>query len=341
MTDQPEQPPVPPVPPVPPLVPPAVPPAGPAPAPSGWSSEQPPAYPGPAAPPPPGWGNQPVAPKPGVIPLRPLTVGEILDGAITTIRQYWRPMIGLAFIVSTGLAVVSFLASLLDLRSATSTQATSDVAFYGGGIAQFLSLILTFVGGTLLTGMLTVVVGQAVLGRDTTASSAWDRIRPLGWRLVGLTLLVSLVVLVGSCFCLIPGLVLATFYVLSPAALVLERGTVTGALSRSWNLVKGAFWRTLGIVVLVWILRGIITAAVLVPFTVLSMVILFAGAGATGDPNAASFIVAQAVIAIGSIIAGSIGYPFIAAALSLTYIDRRMRSEGLDIELARASAGQA
>src|SRR5215470_416325 len=33
------------------------------------------------------WPSQPQAPKPGVIPLRPLGVGELLDGAFTSIRR--------------------------------------------------------------------------------------------------------------------------------------------------------------------------------------------------------------------------------------------------------------
>ena len=47
-----------------------------------------------SAPPPPGqpyqqqgWGPRPGYGKPGVIPLRPLAVGEILDGAIATMRR--------------------------------------------------------------------------------------------------------------------------------------------------------------------------------------------------------------------------------------------------------------
>jgi hypothetical protein len=38
--------------------------------------------------------------KPGVIPLRPLGVGEILDGAVTTIRRNPGPMLGLSAIVA-------------------------------------------------------------------------------------------------------------------------------------------------------------------------------------------------------------------------------------------------
>lgn len=103
-------------------------------APSGtWAAEQPPAGQwtppgptgagptgaGPTAPPPrpgahtppqgpgwggswqgPGWGGPPPAAKPGVIPLRPLGVGEILDGAVSTMRAHWRTVLGITLTVS-------------------------------------------------------------------------------------------------------------------------------------------------------------------------------------------------------------------------------------------------
>lgn len=84
-----------------------------------WSSTQPPAgqwsapgdsTTGPGTPPPypgwgvppqgPGWGRQPAAAKPGVIPLRPLGVGEILDGAVSTMRAHWRTVLGITLTVS-------------------------------------------------------------------------------------------------------------------------------------------------------------------------------------------------------------------------------------------------
>ena len=47
------------------------------------------------------------APKPGVIPLRPLGVSEILDGAFASIRRNPKAILGLAAVVMTISAVIS------------------------------------------------------------------------------------------------------------------------------------------------------------------------------------------------------------------------------------------
>src|SRR5690606_10270210 len=56
-----------------------------------------------------GWGA-PQAPKPGVVPLRPLNLGELIDGAFTTIQRYPKIMLGMSAIVMTAVTLLSFLA---------------------------------------------------------------------------------------------------------------------------------------------------------------------------------------------------------------------------------------
>src|SRR6478609_11184276 len=83
--------------------PPPVAPGPPAP-PPGWGTPQPPAGYGawgPAGPPPPGVSWRPPALQPGIIPLRPIGLGEIYDGAFRSIRANPKVMFGMAAIVVT------------------------------------------------------------------------------------------------------------------------------------------------------------------------------------------------------------------------------------------------
>src|SRR5690349_21204805 len=58
------------------------------------------------------------APKPGVIPLRPLGVGEILDGAFASIRRNPRTILGISAVIITISAIVSTALSLTLLNLA-------------------------------------------------------------------------------------------------------------------------------------------------------------------------------------------------------------------------------
>ena len=124
--------------------------------PQGWAPQQPPPYvpPGqqPYVPPgqqpyvPPGqaqggWGPPPGAfrpppppPKPGIIALRPLGVGEILDGAISAIRGYPRMMLGLSAVVAAITQVLIVPVTWLLLRD-TGDRAFSSGADLGGDLS--------------------------------------------------------------------------------------------------------------------------------------------------------------------------------------------------------------
>ena len=361
-----------------PVQPPAYPPSGPG-QPAGWGSSPPP----PPGPPPagaPGWGSQPgwgagnqgwaPPPKPGVIPLRPLGVGEILDGAISTMRAHPRSMIGFSALVAVASQLLMVPLTYLLLRDAgdvafqvdqpASTE--DDFAFAASSIsAAALTLLVTLVATLILTGILTVVVSRAVLGQRITTGEAWQQARPRLPALFGVTVLVFLIVLVVAIVGLGPGIVLAvasapgplvavafvigvplflaaTVYLyvafaLAPPTVVLERQPVVASLRRSRALVKGAWWRTFGILLLVNVIAQILAGILSVPFTIGALGATFF----TGEDVNPYEIVPLLITAVGTIVAGAITWPFTAAATALLYVDRRMRREALDMQLTRAA----
>ncbi|HMG28666.1 MAG TPA: hypothetical protein VK585_00920 [Jiangellaceae bacterium] len=351
------------------------PPAGATPPPSGsgWVQQPPPVAPGAT-----GWGwAPPPTVKPGVIPLRPLGVGEILDGAVTTIRRNPGPMLGLSAIVAVLTQLLGLGVGYLLLRDLTALDSLGANASPGqvfeavAGLlgASVIVVVVTWVATVLLTGILTVVVSRAVLGERQTAGAAWQAARRRLPRLLLLTIVYSLIwlapFLLVTAFAVALGvagaggdataavaalLVLVTAplaiwlyvrYALSGPALMLESTSpgpgepsrpvgVTGALRRSAELVRGSWWRVFGILLLVLLIAVIISQVISVPFSLPLFVV--------GDqPSDSEFLLTLVISALGGIVASTITAPFTAAATVLLYVDRRIRREGLDIELARAA----
>ncbi|MET8763928.1 hypothetical protein [Lentzea sp. NPDC004782] len=318
----------------------------------GWSSpdqqpnqpQQPPQPPpGYYAPPPPG--PQPTI-KPGVIPLRPLGVGEIVDGAVTTMRKYPVLLLGAAAVVAAITQIAGLLVQLpflddltsvakLDPNTMTQQEAMDQLA---RGVTGFftgtaLSLLLLLVGTVFLSGFITVVVGHAVLGRPVTFSQAWEEFKPRLLPLLGATLLSGLVVTIGVILCILPGIYVGVLFSLIGPALVLERCGVGTAFTRSRVLVNGAWWRTFGILVLAAVISWVISWIISLPFGLLGA----ASNGFSAEPTAALSVGSLVLSTIGAIIASTITLPFSSAVNVLIYVDRRMRAEGMDIELQRAA----
>lgn len=324
-----------------------------------------------------GWGTAPSTPtiQPGVIALRPLTISDILDGAIQSIRRNPGPMLGASFVfalvvysiqaVGLALALGSAAASLFDM----SATATPDFNFSSttaiGVVVVAFSFALQIFGTTLLTGGLTVVVGQAVLGRPITISQAWQQVRPRAWRLIGGTIayvllaLSPVVAVIGFTLLLfvagVPdegvvavgllGGLLAMFvtaylfirWLLMTIALVLESEpdgsalSIRRAFSRSSELVQGHWWQSFGRILLAGIIAAAVGGVISFPFQIVG------GIAAGVVSGAASGLILLLVVTFGQVLATTLTAPFQAAVGALMYVDRRIRREGLDIELARAA----
>lgn len=343
---------------------------------------------GPAAPPPPIGAPLPSAPlgwtpppKPGLIPLRPMTLGTILGASFQTLRRNPAATLGPALVLSLIVAVIQALGSagflsqyvgaLSDYTDPTSTPpeglSSGLISGYLGTVGASLgSGILSLVVAAIVQGIVTLQVASSTLGTRLRLAGLWRRLRGrraaiIGWALLSGVVSLLAVVVVGGLLVLVgltgPGGVavavllgfvffLGLFVAFAwlwvklgfvPAILVLERSKIRAAMRRSWDLTRGAFWRLFGIRLLVALMIGvassIITTPVALIFTLSSGVLAPGGATEAGMAQSLviQLIVTQAITAVVS----AVGLVISSAALSLLYLDQRMRTEGLDLDLAR------
>lgn len=349
---------------------PAAPPQPPAP-PSGWGQQPPGGYGswGPAAPPPPGVAWRPQALQPGIIPLRPLGMGEIYDGAFRAVRANPRVMFGLAALVVTLAVTIQSIIQwyvtglvapqLSDLSSEVDPSGQMGFAEQMGSSAGLLiSTPVTALATTILTGLLIVSVSRSVLGQVATVGEVLRSWRV--WLVVGFTFLSGVAVLVvasvlttgvvllavndqigpavllglaGGLAFVVAAVWFSTRTLLVPPALMLEGKKFWPTIARAWRLTRGSFWRLFGIYLLTSILAGIIAQIIVFPATLIAQLVL-------RDPTATSFG-SFVVIGIANVIASTLSTTFVSSVVALLYIDVRMRREGLDVELARAAESTA
>jgi hypothetical protein len=259
-----------------------------------------------------------------------MAVGEILDGAFTTIRRYPRATLGLSAIVASFGAVVQLLLTL-SLRDTT-----ADGSFDGGALAAAAAgAIISILAGLVLTGMLTIVISEAVLGRPISLGAVWSRVTPRIGGILGAAILVSIVLAIGLVLCVLPGVYLYAGLAFTTPVLILEGASITAAMRRSRRLVNGSWWRVFGILVLASLIASVVGGVISVPFIGLSGGAKLFQVGAEPIHLGTGQLVLQA---IGQIVSRTITAPITAGVTVLLYIDRRMRSEGLDVALAQAAA---
>ncbi len=130
------------------------------------------------------------AARTALIPLRPLTIGEILDGGFLIVRRNIRLMIGLPLVVAGGTAAYVLAGvGLWVLLGNTTSRSAQIVLVVLMGLLGLLVLQQFLVW---LTAILSRVSLQTVLGEGfapATTRATWRASLPMFWPVLGLSLL--------------------------------------------------------------------------------------------------------------------------------------------------------
>lgn len=289
--------------------------------------------------------------------LRPLGLGDVLDGMFRLFLRHWRayllalgavlvPVTLLTTWLQQDLVVGAGLLEILDDPLAAQEAAAADplvdlVAGLGGQLA--VSLLVS----PLIAGIATVLAVRGFLGEAVTASGALGTAGRRYLALVvanlltvvavGATALViavpfvllvvatgaeGVVVIIAVLLGLpVAGLATLAVYVLllvAVPAIIVERAGPLAALGRSAALVRRRFWAVLGTWLLVWLIAAVISNVFVWPFTLPAT--LFGGT------------TALVATALGGIVGGLLAAPLVPNALTLVYYDLRVRTEALDLE---------
>ncbi|MEV6578720.1 hypothetical protein AB0M92_11235 [Streptomyces sp. NPDC051582] len=136
----------------------------------------------------PQWGGRPpAAPQPGVIPLRPLSLGDIITGSFAAIRGHWKTLAGGALAV---LAVVLPVMALVVGIAAASVHDHFDPVFHppfgedpasehvvplvvAAVVVFVLFMAIGVLGMAVIAALCPAVLKEAVTGRPTTFRTLW------------------------------------------------------------------------------------------------------------------------------------------------------------------------
>ncbi len=262
----------------------------------------------------------------GVLPLRPLTVGELLDAAVALLRGNAR-----VFLTAGVLLAAVEQALLYPLRALGAAQPPWFLP-YDDRLGEYWLMIGVGFGAetaiiALLGGLTARAAGPALLGERLPGRRL---LAPTGSRVAGVLLIsvtAGLVGTVAALACLLPWIVVYALVGLAVPALVIDRVNVSRAVGRSAVLatrsgLRAAFVRLVGYVGW-WAVRLALGVGTI------SLLDLASG-GKQSDTTL--WLVAGVAWAM----VNAVAYPALACLDAVLHLETRMRTEGLDISLGRA-----
>ncbi len=268
------------------------------------------------------------APDPGSIPLRPLTVGELIGSGFAVVRRH----LGLLGPIAVLIAAVSAGAEIAILSATGTLEAVAtgdwistwskDVAAghvdslpVGIYSAVGLSSLISIAGTLMLSGLATACASVDAVRRRPARGAVAERLRGRIGALVVVSVVVAVVSLAGSLIFIVPGLIAYTAWAVAAPAAVMERAGAGRALTRSTRMTRGHRWRILGVTVLIVIITAVIES-------IISSVV---DAGMSTVSAGVSLIVTSAVGAVVAAVTSS----WVGAVIGLLYVDIRLRTENL------------
>ncbi|WP_307842764.1 hypothetical protein [Salinibacterium sp. NK8237] len=314
-------------------------------------------------------------PKPGLIPLSPMGLGTILSASLMVLRRNPRPTFGLALAIMSIVMVASLaLVGIVTFAGVERTLSASDAdaaaieagAAAGTILSALFAVVLSLIGGALLQGIVSLEVARGAVGERLRLRGLWAAAKGRIWALIGWSGLVTVAVVVGisiiagaavllfmwgetagiviGVLVMLVGILggvflaawLGTFFAFVPSALMIERLPLGQAIRRSWSLVKGSFWRTFGILLLIMVIVNTVSSVVTAPLSFIGgLGVALLNPTGDEDAGAIAFVALYIVTIIVSVVISAVTIVIQSAAPALLYIDMRMRKEGFDLELSR------
>jgi hypothetical protein len=275
------------------------------------------------------WGVEEavVPPLPGLPRLAPMTVPDILDGGFAILKQAPATIVGLTAVFVVPIqALGAWLnrgaegLTFDDVLGQTDTSLQIGDTGATNGAAALVLQVGPMIALVFVAAAIARLVSAWHVDHDLTLSELLRQTLRRAWPLLAAWVLVHVLETVSIIgFGVLPLAVMTWFLVTAPVIGAEGLGPIR-AMRRSARLVNRRFWRVLGLALLSVLVEWLFETAIgLLP----SLFALFLGTDGIG------WVLSAAV----TILTQLITMPVVAGITVLIYLDLRVRTEGLDLEL--------
>ncbi|HEV7758673.1 MAG TPA: hypothetical protein VGO78_06775 [Acidimicrobiales bacterium] len=262
--------------------------------------------------------------------LHPMTVADILDGSFSIVKARPARILGITalFVVPVHL-LAAFLqrntlggTGVFDLLNSDDPAVVAEANRTNGAevVGAILVWVVPALALTFVAAALARLVGAWSAGHDLDAGELLRTVGRKWWTLLAAFAVVHVAEAVSLLGCYVGLVFVMPLFAVTAPVIGAEGLGPMRAVRRSANLASRRYWPVLGIAWLIGITASLLSYAL------------------GGLPQLLTawfgYDVAWPLLAAGNILGAIIATPFVAAATVLLYLDLRIRTEGLDIEMS-------
>lgn len=193
----------------------------------------------------------------------PRSVNATVADTFTLVRLYFKPLAGMLLTVAGTAVVIVTVLSVVVIPALLDPGATTP-AFVDNILWQIPTILTQAVTCAFIT--LLAYNPQEVPSRETV----WALIKERLGTLIVATFLASLMMIIGLVFLLLPGIFIGVSLSIIPAVVVVEGLPVGKSISRAFDLTRGFWWQTFGLIIIMILILLIVMLIPAVPLVLIT-----------------------------------------------------------------------
>mgnify|MGYP003132156027 FL=1 len=260
---------------------------------------------------------------------KPRDLGGILSDTFLYIRQNFKSLAKpLLYFVIPFYVVQAFILQEYSTNLFNSIMAIESGSDNFGGLFGWEYFLNIFISITALSALSVITLKHFKLtssGKETELDQIMDGILPLIMWMALLFIIIYICISIGALLFIIPGIFIGIKLSFTPAAFILEEKDIFDSMRRSWEVSKGFWWITFGLLIVIYIMIYFSSLAVGLP---IGLIYAFAfDGGLVGSDSGVFSTIISILTAFGSVITTAF-YAAMHIAFALHFYNIDERKEG-------------
>ncbi len=224
---------------------------------------------------------------PNIELAKPRDFGEIINDTFIFVRQNFKPLLKYFFIFCGFFLAATAATSILtqinvfkNVNNFNPNSFDSDNRFAAFSFltpAYFLTMLFLVLEYLSISVMVLCYMALYKQKQNNVPEmdEMWGYFKFYFLKILGSSIVITIIVVVGAIFCLIPGIYLYPIMALVLPIIVIENTSFNYAFNHSFSLIKDNWWATFGVLVVIFIILYVARMILVMPSALLTMGSLF------------------------------------------------------------------
>jgi hypothetical protein len=205
--------------------------------------------------------------------------GQIVNDSFTFLKENFKPLFKALFVICGFFILIGIISTVFTYMNMSSMfnmdmnsydAQSKPLEYFVGAMVSAFVLLLTQAFIYLVT-LCYISVYLQKNNTTPTLAEVWGYFRYYFFRVLGSSILIYFIIIIGFIFCIIPGIYLGTVCALIIPIIVIENSSFGYAFNKSFRIIKNNWWLVFGVIFVMSLIVGVAGSIAGVPISIITV----------------------------------------------------------------------